>query len=250
MNKFVFSAGVLSLAALLQLEAQAQTQNIQARISGGGGSGKCTFEVVVNGSAEVQISGTQGRLRTLSGQPATWRRLNCNQALPRNPNNFRFAGVDGHGKQYLVSNPSNSNGVAVIRIDNNRNNMEGYTGDIMWNGGTNGGGWQGGNGSWPGGGNNNGPWQPGMGSNVSPRVVPNCQNAIRNKLVGQYGGNLTFRGQPQTQQAGSFIMVQGGANYRDGSGKTGDIQYNCTMHPNGNVADSKYTTSNPYPQPR
>jgi hypothetical protein len=45
-------------------------------------------------------------------------------------------------------------------------------------------------------------------------------------------------------------MVQGSATYRDGSGKTGDIQYNCTMHPNGNVADSKYSANNAYPQPR
>ncbi len=253
MKKLVLCVAVLGVTAMLQLVAQAQTQNIQARISGGGGNGKCTFEVVVNGSAEVQIRGGQGQVRTLSGQPATWRRLQCNQPLPRNPNNFRFSGVDGHGKQYLVTNPSNNNGVAVIRIDNNRNNMEGYTGDIMWSGGTNngggwqGGGWQGGNGgAWPGDGN--GQWQPGPG-NINARIIPNCQNSIRNKLVPQYGGYLTFNGQPQTQQGGSFIMVQGYANYRDGSGKTGNIQYNCTMHPNGNVADSRYTT-NGGPQPR
>jgi hypothetical protein len=197
---------------------------------------------VVNGSAEVQIRGGQGQVRTLSGQPAQWRRLNCNQPLPRNPGNFRFAGVDGRGKQYLVSNPNNNNGVAVIRIDNNRNNMEGYTGDIMWNGGQ----------GWPG--NDGGQWQPGPGNGgqwpgngqVNARVIPNCQNAIRNQLVPRYGGNLNFNGQPNAQPAGSFIMVQGQATYRDGSGKTGGIQYNCTMHPNGNVADAKYTTQNNY----
>jgi hypothetical protein len=244
----------MALVAFLEVGASAQTQTIQARIKGGGGNGKCTFEVVVNGSAEVQIRGNQGTLRTISGQPATWRRLDCNQTLPRNPNNFRFAGVDGHGKQYLVGNPSNNGGTAIVRIDNNRNNLEGYTGDIMWSGGNNGngnnGGWQGGNnnGQWPG--NNNGQWQPGWGQ-LNAKVIPNCQNTIRNKLVRQYGGYLTFKGQPQAQPAGSFIMVRGLATYRDGSGKTGDIQYNCTMHPNGNVADSKYNTvGNYYPQPR
>ena len=259
MKKLILQVSCLGLVALLHAGAQAQVQNIQARISGGGGTGKCTFEVVVNGSAEVQIRGGQGQLRTLSGQPATWRRLQCNQPLPRNPNNFRFSGVDGHGKQYLVGNPGN-NGVATIRIDNNRNNMEGYTGDITWSGGSNngggwqgggwqGGGWQGGNGgNWQGD-NGNGQWQPGVGGNVNARIIPNCQNSIRDKLVPQYGGSLNFRGQPQTQQAGSFIMVQGYANYRDGSGKSGDIQYNCSMHPNGNVADSRYTT-NTGPQPR
>jgi len=62
------------------------------------------------------------------------------KTLPTNPNNFRFAGVDGRGKQYLVQNPNSNNGVAVIRIEDNRGSMHGYTGDIMWNGGSNNGG--------------------------------------------------------------------------------------------------------------
>ncbi len=112
----------------------AQAQNIRASISGGGGSGKCTFEVVISGpGAEVQIRGDQGRLRTLSGGPAQWRRLDCNQPLPQQPAGFRFSGVDGHGKQSLVQDPSSNNGVAVIRIDNGDRRNEGYTGDITWN---------------------------------------------------------------------------------------------------------------------
>ena len=44
----------------------------KAEISGGGGtSGKCTIEVRVDMSAEVDIYGDSGRLRTLAGQPAT-----------------------------------------------------------------------------------------------------------------------------------------------------------------------------------
>ena len=65
----------------------------------GSGSGKCTFEVRVDGVANVQIRGNQGYIQTNSGMPAQWVRLRCNQPLPRNPNNFRFAGVDGRGKQ-------------------------------------------------------------------------------------------------------------------------------------------------------
>lgn len=85
----------------------------------------------------------------------------------------------------------------------------------------------------------------------SNRIVPNCQNAIRNQLVPQFGGNLSFKGTPSQNQAGSFVMVQGRANYRDGSGRSGDILYNCTMHPNGNVADAKYNVLNGnFPQPR
>jgi hypothetical protein len=111
----------------------AAPQYINARVSGGGSSGKCTFEVVVQGRAEVQIRGDQGRLITDSGNPAQWRRLDCNQPLPRNPSNFRFNGVDGHGKQSLAADPNSNNGVAIVQIDNgNRGNNEGYTGDITW----------------------------------------------------------------------------------------------------------------------
>ena len=53
-------------------------------------------------------------------------------------------------------------------------------------------------------------------------------------------------------QAGSFVMVDGNANVRDNQGRMGQIEYHCTMHPNGNVADSRYNvTQGPgTPQPR
>lgn len=157
------STGLLGLSAtalllaLAQLPAQAQTQRIDARISGNGngnGSGKCTFEVVVQGRAEVQIRGNQGRVVTESGAPASWKRLDCTQPLPPNPANFKFSGVDGHGRQSLAADPNSNRGVAVIQIDNgNRGNNEGYTGDITWSGGgawSNNGnqGWGDGNGGW------------------------------------------------------------------------------------------------------
>lgn len=249
-------ASVLSCFALLVIPAGAQT--INANITGGGGSGKCTFEVVVDGVADVQIRYNQGYLQTRSGQKAQWRRLKCNQPLPRNPNNFRFQGIDGRGRQYLLKNPNANNGVAVIRIEDPRGGMEGYTGDILWNGGNNGeGSWGGGNGNWWnddwnggggwGGGGGSGGWggSGGGSGNWNKNVIPNCQKAIRNKLVPQWGGSLMYRGQPNTNPAGSFIMVQGNATYRDGSGRTGDIQYTCTLHPNGNVADSSYKVLTP-----
>lgn len=147
------------LLAFAHVPAAAQSQMINARISGNGnGSGKCTFEVVVQGRAEVQIRGSEGRVVTESGAPATWKRLDCNQPLPPNPSNFKFSGVDGHGRQSLASDPSSNNGIAVIQIDNgNRGNNEGYTGDITWSGG----------GSWSNNGNqgweNNQGWGNGNG---------------------------------------------------------------------------------------
>lgn len=151
------------LVTFAQVPAHAQSQMINARISGNGngnGSGKCTFEVVVQGRAEVQIRGDQGRLVTESGAPASWKRLDCNQPLPPNPANFKFSGVDGHGRQSLGADPSSNRGIAVIQIDNGtRGNNEGYTGDITWSGG---GSWS--NNGDQGRGNGNGGWRHGDGN--------------------------------------------------------------------------------------
>src|SRR5450631_1666719 len=242
-------------SAVVVLCGAAVAQNaMNAQITGGGGSGKCTFEVRVDGVANVQIRGGQGFLQTKSGMPAQWVRLKCNQPLPRNPNNFRFQGVDGRGKQYMLKNPAQNNGVAVIRIEDNRGGMEGYTGDIFWNGGNNNGGnWNGGwwNDNWNGGGGWGGgggggyppPPPPGGGNGQwSNNLVPNCQNNIRGKVRSQTGGaNVSFNGNPSRKQAASFVMVDGNGNARGSNGRQGNFSYHCTMHPNGNAADSSYS---------
>lgn len=78
---------VLGLMAALALGpvALAQMQTIRATMTGGAGDGKCTFEVEVDGAAEVEIHGDTGSIRQLSGKRAVWRRLVCNQPLPNNP---------------------------------------------------------------------------------------------------------------------------------------------------------------------
>ena len=118
---------VVGLMAALALGpvALAQTQTIRATMTGGGGDGKCTFEVEVDGAAEVEIHGDTGSIRALSGQPARWRRLVCNQPMPNNPADFRFQGVDGRGRQQLVRDPNQSGGVAVIRISDPKGGSEG-----------------------------------------------------------------------------------------------------------------------------
>ena len=262
------------LAGLLLFAVSACGQSFNANITGGGGNGKCTFEVRVDGVANVQIRGGQGFLQTKSGLPAQWVRLKCNQPLPRNPYNFRFQGVDGRGRQYMLKDPASNNGVAVIRIEDNRGGMEGYTGDIMWSGGNNNGGnWNGGwwNDNWNGGGgwgnngggNNGGNWNGGGGNNGnngnngnwSNNVIPNCQNNIRNNVRSQTGGaSVSFNGNPGRRQAGSFVMVDGNGNARGNNGRQGNFSYHCTMHPNGNVADSNFNWTsgnfNQQPQPR
>jgi len=125
------------LAAGLMLTAPVFAQQIatfRAQMRGGGDHGKCTIEVDVDGVAEIEIQGDQGRMRTLSGNPSGWRRMECNQPLPPNPVDFRFSGVDGRGRQTLLRDPSSNRGVAVIRIEDPQGGHEGYTFDIEWGG--------------------------------------------------------------------------------------------------------------------
>jgi hypothetical protein len=238
MKSYKGCLGRLSLLAVAMFPAVAFAQGtIQAQLTGGNGSGKCTFEIRTGGTADVEIRGNQGRVRPISGGPAQWVRLKCNQPLPMRPNNFRFQGIDGRGRQTLVRDPNSNNGTAVVRIQDNRGGMQGYTGDIMWNGGSgssNGPGW------------NNGNW--------SSNVVPNCQRVIRNKIASQYNGSVNFSGQPRQNRGGSFVMVDGNARVQARNNQWGNITYHCTMHPNGNVADSNFKVTGGNlpgtPQPR
>jgi hypothetical protein len=110
---------------------------MRATITGGGGdNGKCTIEVEVDGTADVEVSGDRGRIVTLSGQPADWRRLQCSAPLPRNPSDFRFQGIDGRGRAQLIREPGQNRGVAVVRIEDSKGGREGYTFDLEWRGGS------------------------------------------------------------------------------------------------------------------
>ncbi len=133
MDKCVFFtvAGILVVTGSLG----AQMLERRADMTGGGNPdrGKCTIEVRVDGAAEVEIRGDRAILRNLAGQPPQWRRFICNGPLPPNPADFRFAGVDGRGKQQLVRDPRNG-GVAVVRIEDPDNGSEGYTYDNFWTG--------------------------------------------------------------------------------------------------------------------
>ncbi|HVW83992.1 MAG TPA: hypothetical protein VHB50_04905, partial [Bryobacteraceae bacterium] len=54
--------------------------------------------------------------------------------MPPNPAGFRFQGIDGRGRQTLIRDPRNG-GSAVVRIEDPDNGSEGYTFDLIWNGG-------------------------------------------------------------------------------------------------------------------
>jgi hypothetical protein len=234
MNKFAMGSA-LAFVTLAQLPAMAQTQMMNARISGNGngnGGGKCTFEVTVQGRAEVQIRGNQGRVVTESGNPASWKRLDCNAPLPSNPAGFRFSGVDGHGRQSLAADPNSNNGVAVIQIDNgNRGNNEGYTGDITWSDGNGKQGWgnnngsgrhghdhdgnwgNNGNGNW---GHNNGNWNNNVGWGNSQGGWNN--NGGWNGNNGNWGNNQGGRWNNYGNAAPQYINAKISGN-SGGSGK-------------------------------
>ena len=169
---------LLTLAAGTALIAPvwAQSAERRATFTGNGGSdgGKCTIEVYVDSSAEVEIRGDRGFLRTLSGNPAQWRRFVCSGPMPSNPNDFRFSGVDGRGRQELVQNPGSGRGAAVVRIQDPDGGAEGYTFDLVWRGGVGPGPTD-----QPLGGRNRG---------VSPNnAVRACQDAVRERANQQYG---------------------------------------------------------------
>jgi len=129
----VFS--ILGISILTAVSGFAQSYPRRAQIVGGGNPdrGKCTIEVVIDGAAEVEIRGDTANLRNLSGQPPQWRRFECSGPMPANAANFRFAGVDGRGRQELVRDPRNG-GVAVIRLEDPQGGSEGYTFDVFWGG--------------------------------------------------------------------------------------------------------------------
>ena len=97
MTWMVLAIGVIAA------QAQVSDQIRSATISGPHGtSGKCTIEVRVDMSAEVDIYGASGRLRTIAGQPASWTRMECTDPLPYRMLEFRFIGIERCGNMKLT----------------------------------------------------------------------------------------------------------------------------------------------------
>src|SRR6478752_4323009 len=114
--------GMLVIGTLAIAAGFANAQNVQTRraaMVGGGNanSGKCTVDIIVDGSAQVEVRGDGATLRNTGGQAPQWRRFECTGAMPANPANFRFVGVDGRGRQTLARDPRNNGGAAVVQIE-------------------------------------------------------------------------------------------------------------------------------------
>ena len=123
------------LAAAACLPMAAAPNSIRANITGGrGDQGKCTIEVVVDRTVEVEVSGDMGHIRTISGAPGRWVRLQCTAPMPRHPEDFQFRGIDGRGRVELIRDPRSNHGAAVVRIVDTKGGREGYTFDLEWRG--------------------------------------------------------------------------------------------------------------------
>ncbi len=207
----------------------------------GGGNpnqGKCTIEVVVDGVAEVEIRGDTATLRNLEGQPPQWRRFECNSVMPSNPAGFRFAGVDGRGRQDLVRDPRNG-GPAVIRIEDRDGGSEGYTFDIFWG---EGGGFRGndrpddrgrgpgdrGPGGYPG---DRGPGERGRNPFTREQAVRVCQEAVREQAADRFGvRDLAFRRTALDDRPGRNDWVIGTFEGRRRRGRSELFEFSCSVN--------------------
>jgi len=216
---------VLAGWAAIAASVQGQTFERTATFLGGGSPdrGKCTIEVVVDTAADVEIRGDRAILRNIAGQPPQWRRFECTGALPRNPADFRFEGIDGRGRQSLVRDPRNSGGVAVIRIEDTAGGAEGYTFDIMWGGyaqapirGDQGGGRYGGG--------------PGRRF-TTEQAVQVCESSIQQQAQQRFRTpNVNFRGTALDDNPGRQDWVMGVFDVRRANGRDETYNFSCSVN--------------------
>ena len=221
-----FRCALLTTAAVIAAQAQVADQIRRATIAGSGGtSGKCTIEVRVDASAEIDIYGDSGRLRTVAGQPAAWTRMECTDALPAAMSDFRFRGIDGRGNVKLAQDPRNNNGMAVVRIDDTKGGSEGYTFSIEWSGAS---------AAAPTGGFQNNQYdltpnatgrrgavrsgRGGIGNFSTERAIDLCRNEVRTRGERDYGlRNIDITAAGVDTNSGRRDWVVGTFNDRSGS---------------------------------
>lgn len=195
-----------SLLALLTQALSANTESMRATIGGGGGeSGRCSVQVTVDGSAEVEISGDMGSLRSTGGAPATWRGFHCTSPIPVNPRNFGIGRLSGRGSIRLVQDPRRTGGRAVVRIDDPQHSAGAYSFDLQWNEGAVG---------WP-------PpppvpprpgWDGVPGGFYGARAIENCKDAVAERLNRDGYRHINFEHATPSSGYGTGDLVAGAVN--------------------------------------
>ena len=260
----------LALFALIVSTVPGTAQQVtrRANINGNAVDGKCTIEVVVDGSAEIEVQGDVGQMRNLSGSPAVWRRFECNGRMPANPHEFRFRGIDGRGDVQLLQDPRQTGGRIVFRIDDRQGGREGYTVDLEWRGSNNGQfnsqdsrGWRGpgvhveiGPGGYNDGRGNN-RVQGGIGAGRDgyrdrryyddrggwnaagiAEAVRVCQAAAADQIERDGFRMVTFRRVVPDNNPGRNDFINGFATARQGRWRNANFQFSCSVNlANGNV---------------
>jgi hypothetical protein len=208
-NKQQLFLGAVILSGIVQ-PAQSNPVSRRAVLTGGGGNGRCTVEVTVDHAAEVEISGDTGLLTTTAGQPADWRRFQCNAPMPRNPRDFRFVRVTGRGTVRLTQDPGSTGGRAVIQIIDQQGGRGGYTFDLQWRGPGGGGGWT------PAPPNSPPGHRPDPGGFPAARPIRICQDSVTDRL-GQDGYSYVVFGRTiHDRNWGHQVHVSGTASAKRG----------------------------------
>jgi hypothetical protein len=211
-----------AVLAALALPAHAGAELRQATITGGGGStGRCSIVVDVDGSAEVEVSGSAGRLRTISGSEAAWRRFQCSGAMPRD-SDIWLAAISGRGNVRLIRQPRNNGGAAIVRIDDPRGGRGNYAFDLQWSG--------------FGGGGGGGGWipapipdhGPGPGGYPMAGVIRMCQDSVTSQLNRSGFRYLTFERAIPLNNPGRHDWVTGNVSGRRGW-EAARFSYSCSV---------------------
>jgi len=224
-NKFIFLS--TAILGVLMPVAQANPVSRRATLTGGGGNGRCTIEVSVDDSAEVEVSGDMGLLTTISGQPAEWRRFQCNAPLPPKPVDFRFVRIGGRGAIRLIQDPRSTGGRAVIHIDDPQRSRGVYTFDLQWRG-PGGGGWTPGPpppqpGHWPSPGSGAGP-----GGFPTARAIRLCQDSVTTRLNRDGYHYVNFDRTSPVDNPGRHDWIKGTASGKRGFGTTW-FSFSCSV---------------------
>jgi hypothetical protein len=230
MNKKHILLGTAILIGFIPA-AHANPVSRRATITGGGGNGRCTIEVTVDHAAEVEVSGDMGFLTTTAGQPAAWRRFQCNTPLPSNPVDFRFARINGRGTVRLAQDPRSTGGRAVVHITDPQGGRGNYTFDLQWR--SRDGGWAPGPAlPPPGHGPGQGPWNgpyPGPGGGFPmARVIRTCQDSVTDRLNQRGYQYVRFESTMPVDNPGRHDWINGTANARRGFG-TDWFSFSCSV---------------------